>query len=239
LVEQALSFTIGRIGELNQEKDRFNLDENYIHEVEFLNSIKFQLSKKAAEFSRLEMRKDLIYESKADLEREYVRIDTAQIKSLYEKAKSYIPNIQVSFEDTVKFHNDLVSEKLEYITGELPDLEERIKTLKSELFNLRKEEDSLIIKLKKSNTTEDLTKIVIELTNLSEKKGQLEEQKRMREESQTRLEKINADLKEINDGIASQDKLIQNRITEFNKYFSDCNARPIRKHTRQSVKYIG
>ena len=63
----------------------------------------------------MEIRKDLIIESKEDLEQEYTQIDTSQIKSLYEKQNFDFKHSSV-FEDTVKFHNDLISEKLEYIT---------------------------------------------------------------------------------------------------------------------------
>lgn len=44
--------------------------------------------------SRLEIRKDLINESKEDLEQEFTQINTTQIKSLYEKADLLFPNIQ-------------------------------------------------------------------------------------------------------------------------------------------------
>lgn len=220
LIEQQLILLNGNIEELNQRKNKFNLNENYAADIDKLNEIKSKLNRSATELSRLEIRKDLINESKEDLEQEYTQIDTSQIKSLYEKAKSLISNIQVSFEDTVKFHNDLISEKLEYITKELPEIEQQIRKIKSEIIVLRKEEDTLTESLNKSALVEDFEKTILDLNKQFERKGNLEEQKRLWLYSQEKLADIDKELNAINQGISSKDSQIQNRITEFNKYFS-------------------
>lgn len=220
LIEQQLILLNERIDELNKRKNKFNLNENYAADVSKLNEIKSNLNRSATELSRLEIRKDLINESKEDLEQEYTQIDTSQIRSLYDKAKSLISTIQVSFEDTIKFHNDLISEKLEYITKELPDIEQQIRKVKSEISTLRKQEDLLTETLNKSALVEDFEKTILELNKQFERKGNLEEQKRLWIYSQEKLAQIDESLNEINLGISSKDSQIQNRITEFNKYFS-------------------
>ena len=220
LIEQQLILVDAKIEELNQRKNKFNLNEKYVNDIDKLNEIKSKLNRSATELSRLEIRKDLINESKEDLEQEYTQIDTGHIKSLYEKAKSLISNIQVSFEDTVKFHNDLISEKLEYITKELPEIEQQIRKIKSEIIVLRKEEDTLTERLNKSALVEDFEKTILDLNKQFERKGNLEEQKRLWLYSIDKLAEIDKNLDAINQGIVSKDSQIQNRITEFNKFFS-------------------
>ena len=220
LIEQQLILMDAKIEELNQRKNKFNLNEKYVNDIDKLNEIKSKLNRSATELSRLEIRKDLINESKEDLEQEYTQIDTGHIKSLYEKAKSLISNIQVSFEDTVKFHNDLISEKLEYITKELPEIEQQIRKIKSEIIVLRKEEDTLTERLNKSALVEDFEKTILDLNKQFERKGNLEEQKRLWLYSIDKLAEIDKNLDAINQGIVSKDSQIQNRITEFNKFFS-------------------
>ncbi len=220
LIEQQLILLNAKIEVLNQRKNKFNLNENYAEDVDKLNEIKSKLNRCATELSRLEIRKDLINESKEDLEREYTQIDSSQIKSLYEKAKSLISNIQVSFEDTIKFHNDLISEKLEYITKELPEIEKQIRNIKSEISNLRTKEDALTEKLNKTALVEDFENTILDLNKQFERKGNLEEQKRLWLYSIEKLAEIDRNLDAINQGISSKDSQIQDRITEFNKYFS-------------------
>lgn len=220
LVLQQLTFINSKIEELNQKKGLFVINENYGEDIDELNKTKTKLNSVSTFLSRLEIRRDLILESKNELVNEHSNIDTSQIKQLYERADSLIPNLQVSFEDTINFHNELLNEKLKYITKELPELESSINQTKVRLKALQRKESLLTLKLKKSGFTEDLERIVIELNKLSEKKGSLEEQKRLWESSIEKLRNIEIELNSINEGIVSEDELIQSRITIFNKYFS-------------------
>lgn len=221
LVLQQLTFINSKIEELNQKKNLFVINENYGDDINELNKTKTELNSVSTLLSRLQMRRDLIFESKDELENEHSKIDASQIKQLYERANSLIPNLQVSFEDTIKFHNDLLNEKLKYITKELPELEVSINQTKTRLNAYQRKESLLTMKIKKSGFTEDLELIVVELNKLSEMKGSLEEQKRLWESSIEKLRNIESELKGINEGIISGDDLIQGRITLFNKYFSD------------------
>jgi uncharacterized protein YydD (DUF2326 family) len=220
LIEQALAVINSKIEELNNKKNTFNINENYSEDIDNLNQIKYQLNKLSSKLGSLEMRKDLIIESKDDLEKEISQVDVSQIKMLYEKAKSLVQTVQVSFEDTLKFHNDLIFEKLKYITNELPDLQKAISKINSEIYKLRIKEKELTENLRKKGIVDELEEIVKELNAQYERKGKLEQQKQMWEESNKQLQLVNSDLKTIDDNIDSKDALINNRIAEFNKFFT-------------------
>ena len=219
-VEQQLQFHTDRIAILESEKADFNLNEQYNTEIEELNQTKVTLNSVASEISVLEERKALILESKTDLEAAHTHIDTIQIAALYEKAKALIPTIQVSFEQTVKFHNDLIAEKLAYITRELPDIELQLRNLKNTLASYRKKEIELTEKVKKIGVWESIEKIVSELNNHYERKGNLEKQKEYWLQSIDTIKNIDDELAIIDKSIGSEEMLMQNRITLFNKYFS-------------------
>lgn len=221
LVLQQLTLIDSQIEEQSQQKKLFIVNENYGNDIDDLNKIKAKLNSVSTLQSRLEMRLELIHESKEELESEHSNIDVSQIKQLYERANSLIPNLQVSFADTIKFHNDLLNEKLKYILKELPELEESINQAKRKLVTLQEQESLLTQKIDKSGFTDDLELIVLELNRLSEKKGCLEEQKRLWVSSIEKLKNIESDLNVINEGITSGDELIQSRITLFNQYFSN------------------
>lgn len=225
LILQQLSFLNDKIEELEKQKRTFSINENYSSDVDDLNNVKLSLNMASSELSRLEMRKSLINESKEELEKEVTKLDVSHVASLYNKAKSLIPEIQTSFEETVRFHNELIAEKLEYITKELPELEQSIRKLRNEILNLRTKEDKLSEKLQKSGVTEDLERIVTDLNKQFERKGNLDEQKRLWESSNEKLKRIDTELDSINQGISSKDELIQSRIREFNKYFSEMSNR--------------
>lgn len=220
LIEQQLELVNSKIEELQQIKANFNFNEKFEAQLEELNIIKFNLSKLSTELSRLNMRRELILESKLELENERTNIDVNQIKSLYSKASKLIPNLQVSFEDTVKFHNELLDEKIRYIEEELPSLTEKFKTISKEVSSFRKREKELSDYVSASEYSDDYDKILIELNSFFERKGNLEERKKFWLNSNVKLNRINEELETINTEINSKDSIIQKRITLFNKYFT-------------------
>lgn len=220
LIEQQLELVNSKIEELQQIKANFNFNEKFEAQLEELNIIKLNLSKLSTELSRLNMRRELILESKLELENERTNIDVNQIESLYSKASKLIPNLQVSFEDTVKFHNELLDEKIRYIEEELPSLTEKLKTLSKEVSSFRKREKELSEYVSASEYSDDYDKILIELNSFFERKGNLEERKKFWLNSNEKLNRINEELEIINIEINSKDSIIQKRITLFNKYFT-------------------
>lgn len=89
------------------------------------------INKENSELSSLEIRLELLLESKKDLESSYAHIDTEQVRFLYERAKGLIPSIQKSFEDILAFHNEMVANKFKFITEDLQGLKEDIRTRRS------------------------------------------------------------------------------------------------------------
>lgn len=224
-INQGLIIINRRIDELIRQKNTFNVNENYEQDFREINDIRQEINQLATEISRLDLRKELIAESKKDLEDSFAEIDTEQIKVLYDKATILIPKIQKSFEDTLKFHNGMVNMKLKFMTEELPGLEEEIRSKSSLQTSLIVQEKQLSERLVKSGAIEDLQAIVEELNSFYEKKGKLEEQKRSWEFSISNTEKIEDDLEKINADLYSKDDLIQERIAEFNVFFSDISSR--------------
>lgn len=224
LIEQQLELVNSKIEELQQIKANFNFNEKFEAQLEELNIIKLNLSKLSTELSRLNMRRELILESKFELENERTNIDVNQIESLYSKASKLIPNLQVSFEETVRFHNDLLDEKIKYIEDELPSLNEKLKTISKDVSSLRRREKELSEFVSASEYSNDYDKILIELNSFFERKGNLEERKKFWITSNEKLNRINEELESINSEINSKDSIIQKRITLFNKYFTKISS---------------
>lgn len=220
LIVQQLELVNSKIEELQQKKSNFNFNEKFEEHLADLNLLKLNLSKLSSEYSRLNMRRELILESKAELVSERTKIDVSQIERLYFKALKLIPKLQVSFEETVKFHNDLLDEKIKYIESELPSLTEKSKIISKEISSLRRREKELSEFISASEYSDDYDKILIELNSFFEKKGHLEEKRKFWLNSNEKLNRISEELETINAEINAKDSIIQNRITLFNKYFT-------------------
>ncbi|WIH86306.1 DUF2326 domain-containing protein [Brachyspira pilosicoli] len=221
VLEQKLHLKNKEIKEKEKLKDNLNINENYKEDLNKLDNIKRNINRLNTDISALNMRKNLIIESKNELENNKVNIDIEYIKYLYEEAKKFVPNIHKSFDDTLKFHNSMIVNKISFITKELPDLESKIINLELELNELLKEEKHYANILKKSSTVEELNIIINELNILYEDRGVLESKLSMWKDSNSNINEINERLKTIEEENLSYSDLISKKIMDFNNIFSE------------------
>jgi uncharacterized protein YydD (DUF2326 family) len=224
-VKQSLIIVNKEIDRLDEIRKSFHLNKEYESDLEKLNLIKSEINVTSNRISHLEMRVELIEESRDDLNSNKANIDTDQIKALYHSAKSLIPSIQKTFEETLSFHNEMVWQKLKFIEEDLPSLHESLSHEKLRLSELISQESKFSAEFSKSNSIKDLEIIIVDLNLFHEKKGALEEQQSLWEKSNSDLQKIDEKLELINNEIDAKDDLIQKRIAEFNSYFSDISSR--------------
>jgi uncharacterized protein YydD (DUF2326 family) len=237
-IKQSLIIVDKEILSLNRKRINFNLNEEYEADLNRLNGVKLALNSTSNTLSHLEMRVELIEESRRDLENSSSSIDAQKIEALYKSAKALIPNIQRTFEDTLKFHNDMISQKMRFITEDLPQLKAQISKERMDLEKFLTEEKVISEKLDESKTIEDLEVIILDLNKYHERKGALEEQKRLWDKTNLKLSDIDEKLNLINAEIDSKDAFIQKRIAEFNSYFSDISNRLNGEHSLLSAENV-
>ena len=219
-ITQALSVINSSILELEKKKNDFQLNDNYSKDIEELNNIKFRESQISAVLSRLEFRRNLIDENVNALNSKQANIDTDAIKLVYQEAKAIIPNLQKSFEETLRFHNQMIDNKIKFLTKDLNVLLAEVDSNKAELNILLEKDKALSGKLKALGVMEGLEEIIRQLNIEYERKGNYEEQKRLLEDSELRLRRYKEELNEINQGISNQEEFITNRVKHFNIFFT-------------------
>ena len=224
-ITQALIIINAKIRKLEAERERYNINENYHYDLDMLNNIKKEKSLLSTNISRLELRRELINESKEELENDIATIDASHIMNLYNATKSLVPSVQKSFENVIRFHNAMIKNKIAFIEEELPVIENELADKKIQMTILVSEEKKLVEKINASIVFEDLQNVINELNILYEQKGAQEEQKKIWETSIDKVKNIEFDLNSINNELSSQDDFIQERITKFNVFFSDLSSR--------------
>lgn len=220
--ETALSLINNEIEELNKKKTNFNLNENLEADLDKLNNLKYQINKTSSELSKLTIRKDLISEAEQELNSNKSEIDLQQLRLIYQQATNQITGIQKRFDDLVQYHNQMIVEKIKYITKELPSLEINIKNKKDYLNKLLREESSFSTKIAKHDTIEELEKLIIELNERYRKKGEYESIIKQLEEVEGDIKAYNEDLSKIDNELFSDDfeQTVKSQIYKFNKYFA-------------------
>ncbi len=220
--ETALSILENEINELNDRKSKFNLNENFESDLDKLNQVKYRINMLSSNLSRLNLRRDLILEAEHELNSNMSNIDSQQLEQIYKQATDKITGIQKTFEDLLQFHNRMVTEKIKYITKELPALESEIKSKNQHLNRLLQEETLLSQAIAKGESFEELEKLITELNIKYQKKGEFENTIKQLNEVQSNLETLNRRLETIDDNLFSDsfEQKIKEQVNKFNRYFA-------------------
>lgn len=209
------------IEKLEIGKNTFNINNEYEEDLSTLNKVRATLNSCYSKQSQIELRKELIEESYSELKNNLTDSKTTLLSELYEQANVLLPDLQKSYEDTVAFHNKMIQEKMHFVSDELPSINSYLVKLNSEIQNNLAEEKRLVEKLQKSDAVDELQEIITQLYLKYEQKGKFEEKLDQLLTSEAALARIDKGLTTIDKSIYELDDLVQERISIFNRYFSE------------------
>lgn len=220
--ETALSLIDDDILILNNRKTNFNLNENFEADLDKLNNIKYLINKKSSELSSLQIKNDLIVEAEQDLKSHSSNIDIHQLQAIYQQATQRIEGIQKSFNELVSYHNLMISEKINFISKELPEIQRNIKIKSSELNLLLLQEKEQTTLISKSESFEELEKLIVELNEKFRKKGEFENIIEQLNSVEKEIDELSDKLEKIDDSLFSDEveQKVKDQLNKFNKYFS-------------------
>jgi len=220
--ETALSLIDDDILILNNRKTNFNLNKNFESDLDKLNNIKYLINKKSSELSSLQIKNDLIVEAEQDLKSHSSNIDIHQLQAIYQQATQRIEGIQKSFNELVSYHNLMISEKINFISKELPEIQRNIKIKSSELNLLLLQEKKQTTLISKSESFEELEKLIVELNEKFRKKGEFENIIEQLNSVEKEIDELSDKLEKIDDSLFSDEfeQKVKDQLNKFNKYFS-------------------
>lgn len=219
----ALNVIENEIAKYEQNKAKLNINPNLEKDVKSLNKVKAELNRILGELTSLSIRKEVIIDAETDMKNRRFDEDLEQLKTIYEQACSFIPEIQRSFEELVSYHNQMLVNKTKFMTQELPELEEKTQSIQARVKQLREVESRLQISITASDTFEYLEDIIKHLNDLYQKKGAYESAINSIEEVENVISDLKQDLKKIDDNLFStnfQDQ-ISEQLAKFNVIFAN------------------
>ena len=235
--ETSLSLIERDIEELNKKKSNLNLDAEYELKLNELNELKYQINKTSSEISNIKIRIDLIEEANKEIISSKTNMDVKELRQIYNQAVNFIDKIQKTFEDLVKYHNAMIDEKIKYISKELPDLNKNIMLKKEHLQRLLEQEKELTDKITKTDSFEDLEKIIKDLNEKFMKKGEYENILQQLKDVEENIKNYSNKLDKINDDLFSEDfeQIVKTQLDKFNRFFSSISN--YLYNERYAVKY--
>ena len=221
--EIALDLIENEIDELNRTKASFNINKNFESDLNKLNRVRYEITKNSSFISKLTIRRDIILDAKKEMEQNITNMDIKQIKILYSEAKHNLEEITKTFDELVEYHNKMIIEKIKFITKELPDIESQICKTEEILNNNLKIEKELIKRVSKSDSFNELNKVISILTEKYRQKGEYESIISQINEVSDNIDKLETKLSEIDNILYSNEfeENLKKQLSKFNKYFSE------------------
>lgn len=220
-ITQCLITIEAEIAQIDSQLNSISPMGDYHERLKKLNDINNRINSLKTQISELELRKSLIEESIAVFDSEKADIDKSEVEFIYMQAKSLIPEIQKTFDETIKFHNEMLENRKKYVKKDLPQINEKIDGCNSLLQNLLKEKKQLADSLYIKNSEKTIDVLIKQSISLHEQKGHLEETRDLILKSLERQKECEGRLAPVNSCIQSKYSIFQERIAKFNSYFTD------------------
>jgi uncharacterized protein YydD (DUF2326 family) len=220
-LKQFLDIVNRDIDVLEHQKDSFNLNDSYENDLNQLNEIRAQLNAAYSNQTQLELRKELIEESKMELKNNLACTDTRLLDELYKQASILLPELNKTYSETVQFHNSMIKEKINFVASEMPHIEAELGQLNDRIKTCLYEEKVLVSQLNKSDAFDELQDIITKLNKKHEEKGKLELKAEQLKSSVNKLASLDEQIAKIDQAIYAHDANVQARISQFNSYFSE------------------
>ena len=216
-----------QIDTLSEQKNAYRPNPDFEQDLELLATVKTELSREAARLGNLQIRKNLVEEAARELHRMKSDANEEQIAAIYRQAKAFNPNLHRTFEELLRFHNGMLTNKADFIEAELPDLEKEIYACKNGIAAYRSHEKSLSKKLRLSTTFENFNRLIANLGIKYEEKGALEQKIELIEEVERRIIDNENELKAINNGLFSAEgkAYVQEQVDKFNVFFTSISQK--------------
>lgn len=219
----ALSVIESDIEKLVERKDNLNINENLQLDIDSLNALRAQINKVTSRTSLLSLRRELINETLESFDKQNFGEDVFQLEMIYKQASAYVPKMQRTFKELVDFHNTMLENKKAFVAQELPSIQEEIESLSVELERLKEKETVMAEKVLKSDTYEELEVIIVQLSELSRRKGEFESYISQIESAEKAIKEKCEEMKKIDDGLFTADfaQRLEAQRDKFNKIFSE------------------
>ncbi len=224
--ETALSLIEDDINKLDKKKSNLNLNENFEHDLDNLNKLKYHINKLSSEINKLNIRRDIIIETQQELNHSVSNINLNELHQIYQQTTKFVDNIQKSFDDLVKYHNQMLDEKIKFISKELPQLEIEINFKNEQIKKLLNQEKELTNLIAKSDTFEDLQELINSLNEKFRQKGEYESIIQQLNDVEANIKEYNEQLNIIDNELFSDEfeQVVKNQIYKFNKHFSSISS---------------
>ena len=207
--------------ELQEKYDSFQISKEYERENDLLNVIQERININLANINNLYLDRDVWKKRLSDISSKTENIDLDTIDYMYKEAKVYNIEIQKKFEETIKFHQEMLANETQFINQCILKSSNKINELEHEHTQLSIQYSDLLKKLGSSGSLAEYTKLGNQINGLTKEISETESlinqhqlTVKMLGELKLEFDKLTQEIQKLLDGM-------RRKIAIFNRYFSE------------------
>ena len=218
VLKQSLEIVNTDLDVLNEKRQKLSYMDAYREELDNKRKLTVRINELQENMQFLEFEIDTIEGSIAKLSQEKKDVDFATLQAIYEEAKSYVPNLQKSFEDMVMFHNSMIQNRIDFIRSQLSVKQEMLEQYSGQLNAILLEKEKVTIEALDEGLLDELNMLNKQIEELSLKKGEIQQSINLLEEQEQARSQFSRELSEIEDQMESDG--VEEKIKKFNQIFA-------------------
>lgn len=223
-LKQSLEIIDTDLKELSDKREKLSYMDEYREELDMKRQLTAQINELQEQLELLEFEIDNMRKSISNLSQEKSEINFQTLKSIYQEAESFVPELQKSFEDMVDFHNSMIQNRIDFIREQLEKKEQIWKQYSEQLETVLADKKKITVESLDEGLLEELNTLNYKIENLSQKKGEVIKSIEILEEQEKIYKKLDEQLAEIDIEAAKSANRIEEKLKKFNAIFSDyCN----------------
>lgn len=218
VLKQSLEIVNTDLEALNEKRQKLSYMDAYREELDNKRKLAIRINELQKDMQFLEFEIDTIEESIAKLSQEKKDVDFDTLKAIYEEAKSYVPNLQKSFEDMVSFHNSMIQNRIDFIHSQLSAKQKMLEQYSTQLNAILLEKEKITIEVLDEGLLDELNMLNKQIENLSLKKGEIQQSINLLEEQEQARFQFSKELSKIEEQMESDG--VEEKIKKFNQIFA-------------------
>lgn len=156
---------------LKNKEELFDFKDSQNKGVERLRKTREEIAKLTSEISKLNIRISYSQRTISGYEEKKSNINTDLIEKVYAEARLLLPDLKKTLEDTIEFHKQVVSKKVNYLNDKISDYKLSVVNMENRLNDLLDEEKNLFSALVGESHLSGFVVIEKEIQDKREERG--------------------------------------------------------------------
>lgn len=224
-----------KISNLQVKEDEYELLDSQNYAIAELRESRRSVAALTSRIVNLETK---LYYNNKTIERyrnNLVEVNVGEITALYNEAKSLVPNLSKTLEETVEFHNSIMSRKAAYVEELSADTADELDSLRSSLVQRLADEKSIVKDLSRDSHFSGLILAEKQMQDLREARGRLAYVTSEVEASRKRIAELKSIVEDIRRTIAMYYSDLHTKLEVFNEAYADITKRLFVTHHNELV----